>query len=201
MNGRRAVDWTAVKESVREAAQNSNTMMWICDADGYCIFSNDPWYKFSGHQAGQGEGFGWLNAVHPDDRPIVLKSFIDAIALAEPYQLDYRLKRRGDDYEWVSSSAHPFLGEQGEILGYVGSSISRDALLQTRGEAGTLLTKRERETINWAAQGLTSEETAVKMGINRRTVETFLTSSAQKLGTTNRTQTVVEAVRRGEIVL
>lgn len=201
MHGRRPIEWTTVKEGVRSVAQGSSTMMWICDADGYCIFLNHPWYQFTGQAPGDGEGYGWLNAVHPDDRAGAFKAFVDAIALVEPYQVDYRLKRRGDHFEWVSASAHPFFDELGQILGYLGSDISREALLRTRIESGQTLTKRERESVHWAAQGLTSADTALKMGITARTVESFLTSSAAKLGTINRTQTVVEAIRRGEIVL
>ena len=200
-SSRKLIQWSAVKQSVRAVAQSSNTMMWICYADGYCIFLNHPWYQFTDQVAGEGEGSDWLNGVHPDDRAAASKAFVDAVALIKPYQVDYRLRRRGDHFEWVSASGHPFFDDQGEVIGYLGSDISREALLKARGEAGSILTKRERETINWAAQGLTSADTAVKMGITPRTVESFLTSAAVKLGSINRTQTVVEAIRRGEIVL
>lgn len=61
------------------------------------------------------------------------------------------------------------------------------------------LTPREREILSWIANGKSSWEVSEILTISRRTVEWHLSRVMQKLGTVNRTQTVLEALRRGLI--
>ncbi|MFN0262470.1 autoinducer binding domain-containing protein [Tepidamorphus sp. 3E244] len=56
------------------------------------------------------------------------------------------------------------------------------------------LTEREQEVLLWAAQGKTSEDTAVILGISRETVETHIRASMAKLDAVNKTQAVVKAI-------
>ena len=63
------------------------------------------------------------------------------------------------------------------------------------------LTPREREVLQWVAGGKTSEEIAVILNIAPRTIEQHVSAAAYKLDATNRVQTVVEAMRTGEIRL
>jgi DNA-binding CsgD family transcriptional regulator len=57
------------------------------------------------------------------------------------------------------------------------------------------LTTREREILTWTALGKTAWETGEIINISQRTVEWHLRSAAEKLGTFNRVQTVVVALR------
>lgn len=62
-----------------------------------------------------------------------------------------------------------------------------------------LLTKREREVLNWTAAGKTSWEISRILGISEQTVVAHLKAAASKFETPNRVATVVAALRRGEI--
>jgi DNA-binding CsgD family transcriptional regulator len=64
-----------------------------------------------------------------------------------------------------------------------------------------ILTEREREVLGWIALGKTAGETGTILGLSKRTIETHVYSAARKLDTANSTQTVVEAIRRGELEL
>lgn len=61
------------------------------------------------------------------------------------------------------------------------------------------LTKREVECLKWASAGKTAWETSAILSISERTVELHLANAARKLRVVNRTQCVVEALRRGII--
>jgi LuxR family quorum sensing-dependent transcriptional regulator len=61
------------------------------------------------------------------------------------------------------------------------------------------LTQREREVLAWTAAGKSSWEIAAILGITERTVNWFIANAARKLDAVNRTQAVVNAIRRGEI--
>jgi LuxR family quorum sensing-dependent transcriptional regulator len=59
----------------------------------------------------------------------------------------------------------------------------------------SVLTPREKQVIALSAQGFTSEEIAVKLGISPRTVNQHVDNVAEKLGTNNRAHTVAEVIR------
>ncbi|BCQ64911.1 MULTISPECIES: LuxR family transcriptional regulator [Pseudomonas] len=56
------------------------------------------------------------------------------------------------------------------------------------------LTRRERECLKWAAEGMTSGEIAERLQRSQATINLHLTSAMHKLGARNRVQAVVRAV-------
>jgi len=62
-----------------------------------------------------------------------------------------------------------------------------------------VLTHREREVLLWSAQGKSSWEISVILGVSERTVNWFIANASRKLDAVNRTQAVVNAIRSGEI--
>lgn len=62
------------------------------------------------------------------------------------------------------------------------------------------LAPREREALQWAAEGKTDWEISEVMGISEHGVDFHLRSARAKLGTANRTHAVAIALRRGLIV-
>jgi DNA-binding CsgD family transcriptional regulator len=63
------------------------------------------------------------------------------------------------------------------------------------------LTPRERQIVALTAEGFTSNEIAEKLGISARTVFAHLTSAGDKLHAANKTETVVNSLRHGQISL
>jgi len=62
-----------------------------------------------------------------------------------------------------------------------------------------LLSDRERECLFWVAEGKTSEEVGVILGLSASTANSHLTSAMQKLGARNRALAVATAIRQGLI--
>lgn len=61
------------------------------------------------------------------------------------------------------------------------------------------LSPREREVVSWLASGKTADDIACILGLSPRTVEYHIANAGLKLGTLNRTHTVVEAIRLKQI--
>lgn len=119
----------ALRESearFRNMADNAPTMIWVTDATGACIFLNRSWYTFTGQTTAVGLGFGWLDAVHPEDRAATTDIFLTANTNRTPFQIDYRLRRHDGVYRWVVDAAAPRFDETGDYLGYVGSVTDID---------------------------------------------------------------------------
>jgi len=66
-------------------------------------------------------------------------------------------------------------------------------------EPKRLLSKRERETLSWAAAGKSTWEISMILGISEATVTFHIQRATAKLRAVNRTHAVVNAIRAGEI--
>ncbi|HBB35327.1 MAG TPA: hybrid sensor histidine kinase/response regulator [Cyanobacteria bacterium UBA8803] len=116
----------ALRESearFRNMADNAPFMVWMTDPTGYCTYLSQSWYDFSGQTPEIGLGYGWLNAVHPDDQESARVTFLAANDRRESFQLEYRLRRKDGEYIWAIDAAAPWFGEDGHYKGYVGSVI------------------------------------------------------------------------------
>jgi PAS domain S-box-containing protein len=107
----------------RNMADNAPVMMWVTDPDGVCTHLNRQWYDFTGQTPETGLGFGWLNAAHPDDRPLAEQTFITSNATRVPFRVEYRLRRADGEYRWAIDAAVPRFDAGGKYLGYIGSVI------------------------------------------------------------------------------
>jgi PAS domain S-box-containing protein len=110
----------------RNMADQAPVMMWVTEPDGRCTYLNRAWYAFTGQSREEAEGFGWLDAVHPDDRGWSGDTFLAANAKGEAFRLEYRLRRADGAYRWAIDAASPRFGPGGEFLGYIGSVIDID---------------------------------------------------------------------------
>jgi DNA-binding CsgD family transcriptional regulator len=61
------------------------------------------------------------------------------------------------------------------------------------------LSDRERECLFWVAEGKTSEEVGVILGVSGSTANSYLTNAMQKLGARNRALAIATAIRQGLI--
>ena len=101
-------------------------MMWVTDASGYCTYLNRVWYEFTGQSEEEALGYGWLDATHPDDKPVAERAFVADNTAQRPFRAEYRLRRADGTYRWAIDAATPRFGDNGEYLGYVGSVIDID---------------------------------------------------------------------------
>jgi PAS domain S-box-containing protein len=107
----------------RNLADNAPVMVWVTEADGSCTYLSRSWYEFTGQTPETGLGFGWLDAVHPDDSGWSGDVFRTANAQKGPFRVEYRLRRADGTYRWAIDAAAPRFGEDGTFLGYVGSVL------------------------------------------------------------------------------
>ena len=123
----------ALRESearFRNMADAAPVMLWVTQPDGSCSFLSRAWLEFTGQTLEEGLGYGWLDAVHPEDRPRAERDFLEANARREPFRADYRLRRHDGTYRWATDAAAPRLGPGGDYLGYVGSVLDVDERTQ-----------------------------------------------------------------------
>ena len=111
------------EERFRLMADDSPVMVWVTEGDGSCSFLSRSWYELTGQTPEEALGFGWLEAVHPDDRARTRAEWAVALDRGEPIRVEYRLRRGDGEYRWVIEAARPRTGRVGEPSGFIGSVI------------------------------------------------------------------------------
>ena len=123
----------------RGFADTAPALLWVTDPDGQCTYLSQAWYAYTGQPAGTGLGFGWLEAVHPDDRAATRTMFSQANEQRAAFQHDYRLCHHRNGYRWAIDAGAPYFDDEGTFLGYVGSvtdihdrKVAEEAWLQAK---------------------------------------------------------------------
>jgi len=106
------------EERFRSLVYTSSAIVWQASADGRAQIDPDAWRRFTGVDPGQDE-WGWLEAVHPDDRDRVREAWTEAVATARPYTCQHRIQSRDGGYAWVVARAVP-IPETGTVREWIG---------------------------------------------------------------------------------
>ncbi len=107
----------------REVTDTVPAIIWITQPDGYCSYLNKPWYDYTGQSQQEGEGFGWLNATHPDDKEAAGEAFIQANKNQQPFIHPYRIRNKQGEYRWALDSGSPKFSAEGVYEGMIGTVV------------------------------------------------------------------------------
>jgi len=120
---RRSDPDAASQRSFQALADAAPAILWMTAADGSCTFLSRGWFDLTGQSPEEALGYGWLEAVHPDDRAASSRAFAEAIDGCAAFAIDHRVRRHDGSYRWVVDAGRPRFGQHGEFLGHVGSVI------------------------------------------------------------------------------
>ncbi|MBB6097723.1 PAS domain S-box-containing protein [Deinobacterium chartae] len=106
-------------------------LVWTASPQGEHLFYNQRWYEYTGHSVEQALGFGFAQALHPDDRARTLEAWERSWRSGEPYEIEYRLRRADGTYHWFVGRAQPVNGPDGEVIEWVGTCTDIDERLRS----------------------------------------------------------------------
>jgi formate hydrogenlyase transcriptional activator len=116
----------ALQKSQRNLAAIINTIpttAWTARPDGYCDFLNQGWLDYTGLTAEKAQGWGWAEAIHPDDRKRLIEEWQSCLASGTPVDTEARTRRFDNSYRWFLIRANPLKDESGNILKWYGTNI------------------------------------------------------------------------------
>ena len=133
----------------RTVANSAPVLIWMSGVDKRCNFFNKPWLDFTGRTLEQELGNGWVEGVHPEDRPHCVEAYEKAFEARQPFTLQYRLRRHDGEYRWISDHGVPRLDTHNSFAGYIGSCIDitelKEVERQQREFKGLLINAHEEE--------------------------------------------------------
>jgi PAS domain S-box-containing protein len=100
---------------------------WVIDPEGRALDVSQRWMEMTGMTDDQWRGFGWLDALHPDDRQPTLDAIHRSSSTGEPIDVVYRLRRPGCEWEPMRSRGAARVDADGRIIGWYGCVEPLDA--------------------------------------------------------------------------
>jgi PAS domain S-box-containing protein len=104
----------------------SSAIVWGTLADGQFTTDQPGWTGFTGQSFDQLRGWGWLNAVHPDDQAETAAQWRRALAQGSMYIVEHRLRAANGSYRYMSARAAPVINAQGQITEWLGIHVDID---------------------------------------------------------------------------
>jgi PAS domain S-box-containing protein len=119
-------------------------IVWTADATGR-VEDMPMWREYTGQSPAEVRGWGWLDAVHPDDRERTAGFWARAVKAGSLYEVEYRVRRRDGLYRPFAVRGVPVIGDDGAVREWVGACTDisdrkeSEAALQRQAEEMALL--------------------------------------------------------------
>ena len=189
----------------RLLADAAPVMIWIAGPDSLCTYFNKTWLDFRGRSLEEEVGNGWAEGLHPDDRDLCLATYQKSFFARQSFRMEYRLQRADGEYRWMEGTGVPRFEEEA-FFGFMGSTADvtarRTSAVTPDEEAERLvfsLTDRERQMLVLIADGKSTKEAALRLGISYKTADSHRSRILEKLGVHETASMVRYAIRAGLI--
>lgn len=122
------------EEKFRNLSQISPVGIFVTDKDGNTTYWNERLCEITGMSKIEGQGKGWLDGIHPDDKERVFAEWYKSTEARAKFRMDYRFIDRKGNVTFTIAQAVPMKNAQGELIGFVGSITDISELKQAERE-------------------------------------------------------------------
>jgi PAS domain S-box-containing protein len=137
--------WTiATRSRFENLLALSPQIVWFGQPDGQISYTNPFWYKYTGLSERETLGYGWTDAIHPDDRARVVGTLKTAVQEAADYEVEFRLRGSDEEYCWFLARGRTGLDTEGKVDAWLGIAMDIEE-------------RRKAEEEAWAASQAKSE--------------------------------------------
>ncbi|HEX6069392.1 MAG TPA: ATP-binding protein [Longimicrobiaceae bacterium] len=166
------------QDRFRSLTQASAQIVWTTAPNGEMVGDQPSWSQFTGQDVNAYRGWGWFNAIHPDDREATASVWQESLANRKPIEVEHRVRRFDGLYRDCVARMVPVLEPDGSVREWVGThtDVTERARMQEEREllagAGRVLSSSldERETLG-AIAGLLVPRLADWCAIDLRTAD------------------------------
>jgi PAS domain S-box-containing protein len=155
---------------IRLVVDTIPTLAWSALPDGSAEFFNQRWLDYTGLSAKEALDSGWQVAIHPDDLPLILGTFREALNSVTPYEVEGRFRRFDGEFRWFLFRGSPLRDRSGKVAKWYGTNTdleerkrAEDALRES--EASLLYTQRLTRTCSWRHEVLSDKVTVSPEGL------------------------------------
>ncbi|HVF87711.1 MAG TPA: PAS domain S-box protein [Pyrinomonadaceae bacterium] len=122
------------EQRYRSLVAATSQVVWTTDAEGRVV-DMPQWRALTGQSVDDVRGWGWLKAVHPEDRERTRVVWSEAVGTRGLYQTEYRIRGADGSYRHYAARGVPVIEPDGSIREWVGTCTD----ITDRIEAGEAL--------------------------------------------------------------
>jgi PAS domain S-box-containing protein len=165
------------EQRYRSLIEATAQIIWNTQGEQGEISTPQPdWSAFTGQTFEEAKGWGWLNAIHPDDQAITTQAWLTALTHRTLYEVEHRLRRHDGVYRYMNVRAVPVFEEDGTVREWIGVHTDISDRKQAEQEREQVLA-RERHYMN-QLQGLTRAALAINSALSVEDVLRVITDQA-----------------------
>jgi PAS domain S-box-containing protein len=116
-----AADLQCSEERFRAFVEATSIVLWTAAATGNVEEDSPSWRAFTGQSYEEWRGYGWLDAIHPEDQPKAYEAWRRAHESRGFYEIEYRLRRKQGGYSHVLARGVPLFKPDGSVREWVGT--------------------------------------------------------------------------------
>lgn len=116
-------------------AYPAHVLVFLLGPANHCEFVSPSLTAFTGRDAAQELGVGWLEHLHPDDRAVFLHGLEVAQQTSQPTRQLFRYRRKDGAYRWFLNQGMPRMATGGGYAGQVGLCFDVTAYQDGEAEA------------------------------------------------------------------
>jgi PAS domain S-box-containing protein len=116
------------EERFRTLANSIPQLAWMARADGFIFWYNQRWYDYTGTTPEQMEGWKWQSVHDPAVFPTVLRKWRDAIALVQPFEMEFPLRGADGTFRNFLTRVQPINDSDGRLVQWFGTNTDVDQL-------------------------------------------------------------------------
>ncbi len=96
-------------------------LLWTNNAEGEMRGEQPGWGRFTGQTHAEYQGYGWAQAVHPEDAEPTIEAWKEAVARRGKFVFEHRVRRHDGEWRHCAARALPVLNDDGSIREWVGA--------------------------------------------------------------------------------
>ncbi|HIK08539.1 MAG TPA: PAS domain S-box protein [Trichormus sp. M33_DOE_039] len=108
------------EERFRSLIEATAQIIWNTNAEGKFVTAQPQWSAFTGQSFEEIQEWGWLKAIHHEDRANTAKCWSSAVTNHTLYEIEHRLRRDDGEYCYMSVRAVPISNPDGSIREWIG---------------------------------------------------------------------------------
>lgn len=136
------------EERQRALIEGVPQLVWRASDPGQWTWSSPQWTDYTGQSEEESRGWGWLEAIHPDDRSAARAAWSRALEQGR-FEADHRICADGaGECRWFQTRATPIRDSSGRITEWLGTSTDVDDLRGLQDRQQVLVAELQHRTRN-----------------------------------------------------
>jgi PAS domain S-box-containing protein len=136
----------AREQRFRSLVMATSQTVWSTSPDGRVLEDSPSWRALTGQSFEEWKEYGWLDAVHPDDRESARRIWLESAATRTVYETAYRLRQRDGSYRWTAVKGVPIEDADGSVREWIGSNKDIHEMVMAQAELSARLEREKRHS-------------------------------------------------------